>query len=324
MNVALRQLRAFLAVARHGSFSRAALDIGLSQSAISLSVRQLEAELGLKLLDRTTRQVQLTAVGATLVASGSRLVDELDVTLKELRDIGVQHRGRVKMACVPAVARSLMPACVAYCSEKWPNISLGIDDCAATEVVRKTSRGEVEFGIASGDIANTELHIEPLMEDPFRLVCRRDDPIAARGAATWAQLSRRRLVMLNNTSGSRQVIEATLTRTRTKVDIFLELAQPSSVLGMVEAGIGIAVVPQLAAPRHDDSLLATCRLTEPSISRTILLLRRRDRSLSPAAAAVWAALQELHGRAGEESKSKSVPRAARRQARSSRHKKPRA
>jgi DNA-binding transcriptional LysR family regulator len=324
MNVALRQLRAFLAVARHGSFSRAALEVGLSQSAVSLSVRQLEAELGLKLLDRTTRQVQLTAVGATLVASGSRLVDELDVTLMELRDIGVQHRGRVKMACVPAVARSLMPGCVAYCSEKWPNISFGIDDCAATDVVRKANRGEVEFGIASGDIANAELHIEPLMEDPFHLVCRRDDPIAASGTATWAELSGRQLVMLNNTSGSRQVIEATLTRTRTKVDVVLELAQPSSVLGMVEAGIGIAVVPQLAAPRPDDALLATCRLTGPSISRTILLLRRRDRSLSPAAAAVWSALQELYGPASKDIKPKSVSRAAKRHARSPRQKKPRA
>ena len=100
MNVALRQLRAFLAVARHGSFSRAANEVRLSQSAVSLSVRQLERELGLKLLDRTTRQVQLTSVGATLVASGSRLVDELDATLRELRDIGVQHRGHVMMACV--------------------------------------------------------------------------------------------------------------------------------------------------------------------------------------------------------------------------------
>ena len=324
MNVALRQLRAFLAVARHGSFSRAAQDVGLSQSAVSLSVRQLEAELGLKLLDRTTRQVQLTAVGATLVASGSRLVDELDVTLMELRDIGVQHRGRVKMACVPAVARSLMPRCVDHCSEKWPNISLGIDDCAATDVVRKVGRGEVEFGIASGDIANAELHIEPLMEDPFRLVCRRDDPIAASGVATWGQLSGRKLVMLNNTSGSRQVIEATLTRTRTRVDTFLELAQPSSILGMVEAGIGIAVVPQLAAPRQDDALLATCRLIEPSVNRTILLLRRRDRSLSPAAAAVWAALQELYGNTRAENKSKTVPRVPKRQARSPRHTKPRA
>ena len=114
----------------------------------------------------------------------------------------------------------------------------GIDDCAATDVIRKVGRGEVEFGIASGDIANAELHIEPLTEDPFRLVCRRTDPIAASGVATWSQLSGRKLVMLNNTSGSRQVIEATLTRTRTRVDVLLELAQPSSILGMVEAGIG--------------------------------------------------------------------------------------
>jgi DNA-binding transcriptional LysR family regulator len=294
MNVALRQLRAFLAVARHGSFSRAANEVRLSQSAISLSVRQLERELGLKLLDRTTRQVQLTSVGATLVASGSRLVDELDATLRELRDIGVQHRGHVMMACVPAVARSLMPRCVEYCLSKWPSVSLSIDDSAATEVVRKVARGEVEFGIASGAIGSSELYVEPLMEDPFRLVCRRDDPMAASGMVTWGQLSGRRLIMLSNTSGSRQLIETTLERTRTKADIFLELAQPGSVLGMVEAGLGVAVVPQLAAPRADDRLLATCPLVKPKVSRTILLLRRRDRSLSPAAMAVWTALIDLY------------------------------
>jgi DNA-binding transcriptional LysR family regulator len=298
MNVAFRQLRVFLAVAKQKSFSRAARDVGLSQSAVSVSVKQLEAELGVKLLDRTTRQVQLTAVGMTLVASGSRLVDELDATLKEVRDIGVQHRGNVKMACVPAVARSLMPRCVEYCSATWPNISLNIDDCAATDVIRKVGQGEVEFGIASGEIADSELHAEALMEDTFRLICPRGDPMAASGVVTWNELSGRRLVMLNNTSGSRQVVETTLARRGIKVDIFLELAQPSSVVAMVEAGVGIAVVPELAAPRRDDALLAVCRLTEPEVTRTILLLRRRDRSLSPAAAAVWAALFDLYHDAG--------------------------
>ncbi len=299
MNVALRQLRAFLSVAEHGSFSRAAQEVGLSQSAVSLSVRQLENELGLKLFDRTTRQVLLTAVGATLAASGSRLIEELDSTLKELRDIGVQHRGRVMMACVPAVARSLMPRCVEHCSVKWPSISLDIDDSAATDVIRKVERGDVEFGIASGEIARTELHVEPLMADPFLLVCRHGDPIASPGGVSWKQLAGRRLIMLSNTSGSRQVIEATLARTKTRVEVFLELAQPSSVLGMVEGGVGIAVMPQLAAPRRGDSLLTTCRLVEPGVTREILLLRRRDRSLSPAAAAVWSALHELYGRAGK-------------------------
>src|SRR5258708_25880735 len=116
MNVALRQSVAFLGVARRGRFTRGAEDVGLSQSALSLSVRQLENELGLKLLDRTTRQVQLTSVGQTLVASGSRLVDELDATLRELRDIGEQHRGRVVMACVPAVAPIPQPERVDDCS----------------------------------------------------------------------------------------------------------------------------------------------------------------------------------------------------------------
>jgi DNA-binding transcriptional LysR family regulator len=298
MNVGLRQLRAFLAVARRGSFTRAAEDVALSQSAVSLSVRQLENELGLKLLDRTTRQVQLTAVGSTLVATGSRLIDELDATLRELRDIGEQHRGRVVMACVPAVARSLMPKCVVYCAEKWPSISLSIDDSAASEVIRKVARGEVEFGIASGEIASVDLLVQPLMDDPFRLVCRRDDPLAAKPSVRWTQLTGRRLVMLDNTSGSRQVIEAALSSTGTQVEVFLELAQPSSVLGMVETGVGIAIVPQLAAPRGDDTVLATLRLVRPVVNRTILLLRRRDRSLSPAASAVWAALLHLYRSAG--------------------------
>ncbi|MBX9709805.1 MAG: LysR family transcriptional regulator [Xanthobacteraceae bacterium] len=295
MNVALRQLRAFLAVARRGSFSRAAEDIGASQSALSLSVRQLETELGLKLLDRTTRQVSLTAVGETLVATGSRLIDELDATLRELRDIGQQRRGRVVMACVPSVARGLMPKCVEYCAEKWPNVALSINDIAASEVVRKVSLGEMEFGLASGDISSAELEVHPLMEDPFRLVCRRDDPWAAKSSIAWAQLSSRRLLMLNNTSGSQQVVETTLKRIGTRVEVFLELAQPSSIHAMVEAKLGVAVVPELAAPRHDDPVLATRRLTKPDVTRTILLFRRKDRSLSPAAAAVWAALIQLYG-----------------------------
>jgi len=99
--------------------------------------------------------------------------------------------------------------------------------------------------------------------------------------------------MLNNTSGSRQVIEATLARAATEVEVFLELAQPGSVLGMVEAGIGIAIVPELAAPRRDDTVLATRRLVKPEVDRTFLLLRRRDRSLSPAASAVWDAMLTL-------------------------------
>jgi DNA-binding transcriptional LysR family regulator len=200
MNVGLRQLKVFLAVAKHGSFSRAAEDIGSSQSAVSLAIRQVETELGVKLLDRTTRQVQLTSIGETLVATSARLLNELDTVLRELRDIGVQHRGTVAMACVPSIARSLMPRCIEYCSAKWPNVSFLIEDVAAKEVVQKVVRGEIEFGISSGFIGESDLEIHTLMTDPFLVVCRRDDVFAKRRAIAWLQLGDRHLVMLNNTS----------------------------------------------------------------------------------------------------------------------------
>lgn len=107
MNVGLRQLRAFLAVAKCRSFGRAAEEVAVSQSAISFAVQQLENELGLRLLDRTTRQVRMTAVGESLAASATRLLTELDTVLRELKDTGQQRRGRVVLACVPSVARGL-------------------------------------------------------------------------------------------------------------------------------------------------------------------------------------------------------------------------
>lgn len=295
MNIALRQLRIFLAVAKHGSFSRAAEEVGASQSAMSLAVQQLETELGVKLLDRTTRQMRLTTVGQTLVANGSRLIGELDITLKELRDIGEQRRGRVIMACVPSVARGLMPGCIDYCAKKWPEVSFAIEDIAARDVVAKVLRGDIEFGLSSGDIDTSELDIKELMQDPFVLVCRRSDTFVHRKTVSWHQLGDRRLIMLNNTSGSRQLIVETLGHLSVKPEIFLELAQPSSVLAMVEAGLGIAVVPEMVAPYTTHPELVTRKLVKPAVSRTILLFRRYDRSLSPAATAVWETLIHLYG-----------------------------
>jgi DNA-binding transcriptional LysR family regulator len=296
MNVGLRQLRAFLAVAKHGSFSRAAEEVAVSQSAVSFAVQQLEGELGLRLLDRTTRQVRVTAVGETLAASGTRLLAELDTVLRELKDTGQQRQGRVVMACVPSVARGLMPGCVEYCAKKWPEIFFTVEDIAAKDVIAKVKRGDVEFGVTGGHIDASELHVEDLTKDPFVLACRRDDELARSKVVAWGKLSGRRLVMLDHTSGSRPQIMDTLTTAGVKAQISLELAQPSSVLAMVEAKLGIGVVPMLVAPIESHPALTIRKLVRPSVNRTIFLLKRRDRSLSPAASAVWSALVQLFRR----------------------------
>ncbi|APR36238.1 LysR family transcriptional regulator [Paraburkholderia sp. SOS3] len=292
MNVTLRQLRVFIEVARRQSFSRAGDEIGLTQSAVSRCVRELEAELGLKLIDRTTREVQLTDAGSNLVASVSRLLTDLDDALREIREIGEQRRGRVVVAASPTIACRLMPQVIAACSRQFPYIALGLRDDVQTDVVRKVKSGEVDFGVVVGPIAADDLSTETLMIDSFCVVSRADHRLAQLEQVEWKALDGERLVMLDYASGSRPIIDAAMTQQGVHASVVQELGHPATVYGLVEAGIGISVLPWLALPLPADAKLVALPLV-PRAERTVELVRRRDRSLSPAAEAVWGLITQV-------------------------------
>ncbi|CAH2897827.1 MAG: Transcriptional regulator YfeR, LysR family [uncultured Paraburkholderia sp.] len=296
MNVTLRQLRVFIEVARLQSFSRAGDEIGLTQSAVSRCVRELEGEIGLKLIDRTTREVQLTDVGGNLVASVSRLLIDLDDALREIREIGEQRRGRVVVAASPTVACRLMPGVLASCSERFPHIALGLRDDVQSDVVRKVKSGEVDFGMVIGPFSADDLLSESLMTDSFCLVCRDDHPLARQKEIGWADLEGQPLVMLDYASGSRPIIDAVMHEYGVNANVVQELGHSATVFGLVEAGIGLSVLPWLALPLPAGAALAARPLV-PRAERTVELVRRRDRSLSPAAEAVWDLIRELPARA---------------------------
>lgn len=296
MNVTLRQLRVFITVARCRSFSRAGDEIGLTQSAVSRGILELEGELGLKLIDRTTRDVQLTDVGANLVGSVARLLGDLDAVLQEVREIGEQRRGRVAVAASPTISRRLMPIVVARCEAQFPFITLILRDDLQSDVVRKVKSGEVDFGVAVAPPALDDLISEPLMTDSFCLVCRNDHPLARCATLAWTDLEGVRLVMLDQASGSRPIIDRILREHAVQAEVVQELSHPATVFGLVEAGIGVSVLPSLALPLPADSVLLARALT-PRAERTVALVRRRDRSLSPAAEAVWGLIRQLPPRA---------------------------
>ncbi|CAB3769763.1 LysR family transcriptional regulator [Paraburkholderia solisilvae] len=295
MNVTLRQLRVFIEVARLQNFSRAGDEIGLTQSAVSRCVRELEAELGLKLIDRTTRDVQLTEAGGNLVASVSRLLTDLDDALREIREIGEQRRGRVVVAASPTIACRLMPQVIAACGRQFPYIALGLRDDVQSDVVRKVKSGEVDFGVVVGPIAADDLLTETLMTDSFCLVSRADHPLAKGQQVEWQSLDGQRLVLLDYASGSRPIIDAALDEHGVHATVVQELGHPATVYGLVEAGIGVSVLPWLALPLPADATLVARPLT-PRAQRTVELVRRRDRSLSPAAEAVWGLIRQVPAR----------------------------
>jgi DNA-binding transcriptional LysR family regulator len=296
MNVTLRQLRVFIEVARLQSFSRAGDEIGLTQSAVSRCVRELEGEIGLKLIDRTTREVQLTDVGGNLVSSVSRLLTDLDDALREIREIGEQRRGRVVVAASPTVACRLMPRVVASCVQQFPYIALGLRDDVQSDVVRKVKSGEVDFGVIIGPFSADELLSESLMTDSFCVVLREDHPLAAKERVAWADLDGQQLVMLDYASGSRPIIDAAMQEYGVSATVVQELGHSATVFGLVEAGVGVSVLPWLALPLPAGASLVARPLV-PRAERTVELVRRRDRSLSPAAEAVWGLIRQLPGRA---------------------------
>ncbi|WP_321841160.1 LysR family transcriptional regulator [Paraburkholderia bannensis] len=297
MNVTLRQLRVFIEVARLQSFSRAGDEIGLTQSAVSRCVRELEAEMGVKLVDRTTRDVQLTDVGANLIATIPRLLGDLDDALREIREIGEQRRGRVVVAASPTVACRLMPEVVAACGRQFPYVTLGLRDDVQSDVIRKVRSGEVDFGVVIGPFAGAaaeDLETELLATDSFCVVVRGDHVLAGHDEVPWKALDGERLVMLDHASGSRPLIDAVMHEQGVNARVVQELGHPATVFGLVEAGVGVSVLPWLALPvPAGSSLLA--RSLVPRAERTVELVRRRERSLSPAAEAVWTLIRELGG-----------------------------
>lgn len=296
MNITLRQLRVFIEVSRLRSFSRAGDEIGLTQSAVSRCVRELEGEIGLKLIDRTTRDVQLTDAGSNLISSVSRLLVDLDDALREIREIGEQRRGRVVVAASPTIACRLMPRVVAAAERQFPFVTLGLRDDVQSDVLRKVKSGEVDFGVVIGPLTVVNLVCEPLVTDSFCLVARADHRLAAAESVPWSALDGERLVLLDYASGSRPLIDAALSLHRVGASVVQELGHSATVFGLIEAGVGVSVLPWLSLPLPAGSSLVA-RPLSPRTERTVELVRRRDRSLSPAAEAIWGLMRDMPARA---------------------------
>ncbi|AGE19342.1 TPA: LysR family transcriptional regulator [Serratia marcescens] len=286
MNYSLKQLRVFVAIARHGSFSRAGEAIGLTQSAVSHSVKELEAEVGVRLLDRTTREVVLTDAGLRLANRVERLLDELQTTLLDVRSFGVQRSGTVRVATSQTISAHLMPQCIAAGEREYPEIRIMLRDQAQQQVLHSVRNAEVDFGIVVDPVQAVDLECEAVLHEPFLLLCRDDHPFAEQQEVRWSALNGCRLVLQDYASGSRPLIDSALRQQGVEAQVVQEIGHPATLFPMVAEGIGISIFPALALPLPEGGRLRVRRLV-PEINRALMLVRRKNRSLTPAAEAIW-------------------------------------
>lgn len=283
INCDVLDLRAFMAIVELRSFHRAADALSISQPALSRRLQKLEGSIGAPLIERTTRHVAPTAVGQELLPLVRRMIEEFDSSLFAVRDISTRRTGQVTIACLPTAAFYFLPAVIKRFNEDYPYIRFRILDLPAMEGLQAVARGEVEFGVNLMGASDPELIFDSLIDDPFVLACRRDHPLAKKAVIEWADLEPYRLITVARSSGNRALLDAALAKENLKLSWFYEVTHLSTSLGLVEADVGISVLPKLATPDTEHPILVSRPIGSPVVSRTIGVVRRRNANLSPAA-----------------------------------------
>jgi DNA-binding transcriptional LysR family regulator len=282
MNVSLEDVRAFLTISELESFSHAAERLSVSQSALSRRIRKIEDHLGIRLFDRSTRHVALTAVGREFLPLAQRMVGEFERSFDQIGDVVQKRRGVVTIASLMTVAYGLLPRVTARFAADHPDIRLRILDATGPEIAGHVRSGAAEFGIDMETGPDAEIAFQPLAVEHYVLACRPDHPLAGDSPLDWSAVRGHRCIVLGPDSGIGRQLRAAVPN----IDWHCEVQHLSTVLGFLAAGIGVAAIPAIALGSIRTADLVFRRLKGPEVTRRIGIIRRQGAALSPAAASL--------------------------------------
>ncbi len=283
MNFDLNDLLAFRALADFGNFSRAAESIHISQPAFSRRIEKLESALNTKLIERTTRHVSLTAVGRDFDRQLRHILNALDTTLLGIRGVAATHHGEITVACVPSAVHYFLSGVIKKFHEHYPRIRVKIIDDTASNVLSAVTRSEADFGLNFIGSQETDVDFQTLLDERFVAACRRDHPIANMKQVRWSELSQYDYMSVSKESGNRLLLDQALAGLPDRPTSLYETQHGTTMIGLVEAGLGVAVVPAMAMPASDHPLLVSVPLIEPTVRRKVGLIKRKGTVLTPAA-----------------------------------------
>lgn len=280
VNVDLNDLYAFRALVEYGNFRMAAESICLSQPALSRRIDKLETALGLKLFERTTRRVTLTLKGQAFAERSGQLLADFEAVMADLSEVSLARTGLITVACVPSAAYYFMPNIISRFQARYPRVRVKLIDSSAGNVYDSVVGGQADFGISFPALSQPDIDFLPLRNDNYVAACRREHPIAGKKSLTWREFYTHAWVGLDKTSGNRNLLDHALEHLVPERPSICETRHVTTMLGMVEAGLGIAAVPAMSMPQSEHSALTKVVLTEPVVTRTVGLLRKNGRVLS--------------------------------------------
>lgn len=284
VSISLTKIRGFLAVAKYLSFRRAADELGITQPALSGQIKALEDSLKAKLFTRTTRQVDLTADGARCLLRARRLLKEFEAGILEMRDPAELPQGTVSFSCVPSLVAHLFPKLIRELKRRYPGVTAEMTDDSTVVMERRLLSREVDFGIGGPPQVSEELEFAPVVYDRFVIICRTDHPLAKKPRVSLKRVLKYPIISLAKGSNVRNTLSAHFTRIGHTFDPAYEMVHHYSLGAMVEAGLGIALLPSMACDEVKSlSHLRIVELDDGTFTRPVGLLKRRGATLSAAA-----------------------------------------
>ncbi|MEJ7786650.1 MAG: LysR family transcriptional regulator [Solirubrobacteraceae bacterium] len=281
----LRQLTYFDAVVRHGGFTRAAEHLHIAQPAISAQIRRLEGELGVALLLRTTRRVQLTHAGELLLSRARRILDEIDGARTDLDDLSEVLRGRVRIGAVEALGPFDLHGALATFHARYPAVTLTLRSApVGQELLDALDAGDIDFALAPtrADLADRYV-VRELFTEELVLITAPQHRYSRRGPLTITDLRDEAFVSFPQPSGLRRILDDATGTAGFTPNVPFETTSLERIRGLVSAGLGVALLARSIADAPGPPVTIHSLAPDP-IHRSVGLIHRSDRDLTPAAA----------------------------------------
>jgi LysR family carnitine catabolism transcriptional activator len=281
----LPSLRAFVAVAHAASFSEASRKLNLSQPALSRTVRLLEEQMATRLFDRDTRNVSLTSSGAALLPVAERLVGDFDHAFAELAQLFAGERGRLVIGALPSMAATLLPRLISTFREVHPQVDIIVRDTLSGALERQFQERQIDLALIAQSESADDLEFTPIATEPFGLVCAADSALADRKRIGWDVFETHPFIAIAPLSSVRIVTDRAFSEAGINARPLFECTHLATVGGLIEAGLGVSVLPPSTLPLLGPGPFVWRPLAGKPITRVLGIARLARHSLSPAAEA---------------------------------------
>lgn len=295
----LQQLRYLCAIADTGSFSRAAERCHVAQPSLSQQISKLEDELGSRLFDRLGRSVRLTDAGRTFLPHARTVLQQTELARSEVEGRRKDARGTVIIGVIPTIAPYYLPERIGVFTRRFPEATLRVVEETTPELVESLRSLAVDVAILSLPLRHREFDVVPLLTERLYAALPPDHPRAGAASVSLRDLREERFVLLRESHCFRDIALTACHRARLDPRVAFESGQFSSLLGMVAAGVGVSLVPEMAIDRSFPCRYV--RIADPKATRTIAAARLRGRSFSRVQEGF---MQSLEGGAGRNGKAR--------------------